>query len=264
MLPTFPPLGNPQYDRRFTIRETVSMLKSLGKNVTAVCNHYQDNLQVREMNYVDKYRRARMSVKHHVIMTADGDIGPQDNKHAPRDVHEFIGQRLPEELYFYLSRGVVGPRVLNWLTSGEINVLPPLDGGESEQYRNLVYDQLTPWRRQTLGLLAHSLTRYYQRKDITVRCWFHDTTRTLNLKDVQSPQEPIAAWNVSDATIQDKAGKLKVRYYAHTRAQDSLLTPVTARSTYAHVRGEELERQFVRCQHYHAKGKRRTSGGTTI
>lgn len=212
MLPTFPPLENPQYNRRYTIRETVDMLVSLGKNVTAVCAHYQDDSQVREMGYLDKYRRTRMSIKHHVVLTADGNIELQDKEHAPGDVHEFIGQRLPEELYFYLSRGVIGPRSLEWLTSGVINLLPPLDGGESEEYRKLVRDQLTPWRTQSLGLLAHSLHRYYQRKDITVRCWFEEKTKSISLKDVQSPQESIAAWHVDDLIIKDKATKLKVRH----------------------------------------------------
>ena len=210
MLPTFPPLENPHFYRRFTIRETVSMLVSLGRNVAAVCAHYQDDQQVREMGYLDKYRRTRMLIKHHVILTADGNVEPLDSEHAPRDVHEFIGQRLPEELYFYLSRGVVGPRPLDWLTSGEINILPPLDGGESEEYHKLVRDLLTPLRTQSLGLLAHSLTRYYQRKDIVVRCWFEDTPKTISLKDIQSPQDSIAAWSVKYAVIKDRAGKHKV------------------------------------------------------
>ncbi len=211
MLPTFPPLGNPQNSPRYTIRETVSMLVSLGRNATAVCTHYQDDLQVREMGYLDKYRRTRMSIRHHVILTAEGNVEPQDNDHAPRDVHEFIGQRLPEELYFYLSRGVVGPQTLNWLTSGEVNVLPPLDGGESDEYRRLVRDQLTPLRTQSLGLLAHSLNRYYQTKDLTVRCWFEENTASISLKDIQSPQAPIAAWNVKSDVIKGRANKLKVR-----------------------------------------------------
>jgi len=211
MLPTFPPLENPQYYRRFSIRETVSMMVSLGRNVTAVCSHYQDDPQVREMGYLDKYRRTRMSLKHHVILTADGKVEPQDNEHAPRDVHDFIGQRLPEELYFYLSRGIVGPRTLNWLTSGEINILPPLDGGESEEYRKLVRDELNPLRAQSLGLLSHSLNRYYQRKDIKLRCWFDEKTKPISLKDLQPPKESIAAWNMNGPAIKDRASKLKVR-----------------------------------------------------
>lgn len=250
MLPTFPPLENPQYYRRYIIRETVDMLVSLGKNVTAVCAHYQDDTQVREMGYLDKYRRTRMSIRHHVILTADGNVELQDKEHAPGDVHEFIGQRLPEELYFYLSRGVIGPRILVWLTSGEINLLPPLDGGESEEYRKLVRDQLTPLRTQSLGLLAHSLTRYYQRKDITVRCWFEEKTKSISLKDVQSPQGSIAAWHVDDVTIRDKATKLKVRHGNIWLSLDILML-IAAYSGFARVCGAKFERYCFRCQDYY-------------
>lgn len=186
------------------------MMVSLGRNVTAVCSHYQDDPQVREMGYLDRYRRIRMSIKHHVIFTAAGKVEPLDSEHAPRDVHDFIGQRLPEELYFYLSRGIVGPRTLDWLTSGEFNILPPLDGGESEEYRKFVRDQLNPLRAQSLGLLSHSLNRYYQRKDIILRCWFDQKPKTISLKDLQPPNESIAAWNLDDLAIKDRAKKLKV------------------------------------------------------
>lgn len=36
----------------------------------------------------------------------------------PQDLHEVFTHRLPDEIYFYLSRGLLSPHALIWLTSG--------------------------------------------------------------------------------------------------------------------------------------------------
>lgn len=211
-LPTFPPVEN--HRKPFSIRDTTSMLLTLGRSVTAVCTHYQDEPQVQQSNYLDRYRRARLAVKHHVILTDDGKVEPLDLDHAPSDVHEFIGLRLPEEIYFYLSRGLIGPRVLNWLTSGELVEYPPLDNGESQEYQRLIREQLDPYRTQALALLSQPLNRFFQRKDVTMRFWFgKDAEKTLSHKDlVQSTRETISAWNVKENVFRSQEEKAKVGY----------------------------------------------------
>lgn len=218
ILPTFPPLENPTlYSNPVTIRDTCSMLLTLGRSVTAVCTHYQDEPQVQQMNYLDRYRRARLAVKHHVVIGEDGRIEPLDVEHAPSDVHEFMGQRLPEELYFYLSRGVIGPRVLNWLASGELYEYPPLEEGESGDYQNFVRTQLDAYRLPALALLSQPIYRFFQRKDVVMRFWFSkDVEKTLSHKDVvPSPRDLIASWNVREKMFRDRAGKIHVSVINH-------------------------------------------------
>ena len=209
-LQTFPPLENPR--KPLTIRDTASMMLTLGPNATALCMHYQDDPQVQQSDYLDRYRRARLAVKHHVILTDDGQVVPLDVDHAPSDIHEFIGLRLPEELYFYLSEGVIGPRVLNWLTSGELNEYPPLDNGESVEYQRLVRDQLDPFRTLALALLSQPLSRFYQRKDVTMRFWFgKEAEKTISHKDlVPSLRDIVSAWNVKESAFKDLPQKLNV------------------------------------------------------
>jgi len=200
-LSTFPPLENPQFYRKsFTIRDSINLMNTLGRNVTGVCTHYQDDPQVQQSDYLDRYRRGSMAVKHHVILTDDGRVEPLNLERAPSDIHEFIGQRLPEELYFYLSRGVIGPQVLDWLTSGQLMENPPLDNGDSEEYRSLVRDKLANIRTQALSLLAQHLARFYNNKNVTVRFWFdNNLSRTLTHKGlVPPPFELSAAWNVHE------------------------------------------------------------------
>ncbi|KAI9820999.1 MAG: hypothetical protein M1826_000778 [Phylliscum demangeonii] len=197
-LPTFPPLENQR--KAFGIRDTTSMILTLGPSVTAVCTHYQDEPQVQQRDYLDRYRRARLAVKHHVILADDGQVQPMDLDHAPSDVHEFIGLRLPEEVYFYLSRAVIGPRVLNWITAGEIHEYPPLDNGETAEYQRLVREQLDSYRTLSFALLSQPLSRFYQRKDILMHCWFaKDTDKTLRHRDlIPAQHEVIPNWNVKE------------------------------------------------------------------
>lgn len=194
------------------LQNAVDLVLNIGKGSGhAVCLHYQDDQQFRSMNYLDKYRRARLSVKHHVVLTVEGKVEPFNAREVPHDVHEFIGQRLPDELYYYLSKGIIGTRILNWRTSGEVLETPPLDGGESEEYRKLVRDQLTEMRTSTIGLLSHSLHRFYLHKDLNLRCWFNkENVQTIVMKGIEDPRPRINSWNVHEDIFSAETSKLGV------------------------------------------------------
>lgn len=152
--------------------------------------------------YIDKYRKARASVKHHVIFTEGGIAEPLCSKTAPGDIHEFIGQRLPEELYFYLSRGVIGPQVVDMLATGELVVVAPFDNGDAEEYRKFL-DALDPLRLQTLSLLAQPLHRWWASSAVSVHYWFDKkTTKKLVPKDVVPiPYYATKSWNVKESFV---------------------------------------------------------------
>lgn len=212
LLRTFPPLVNPILFPKFSMRDVVNVIMSCGRDVTQVCTHYSSDPAVKEVDYLDRYKRAATSIRHHIIITKDGDIETLDKENAPSDVHDCIGQRLPEELNMYLSRGMLRPRVLKWLTSGTILVTAPYDGGDSVEYQNLVKTQLDPMRRQTLSLLADSVNRYYQRKEIITRLWFDlEYEAKFNIKDLlPSSKDSLSKWNVKGDVIVEQRRKLEV------------------------------------------------------
>lgn len=211
LLPTLPELASQSHRKPSGIRRAVDMMMSTGRTGIDVCLHYRDVPQFRAMNYLDRYKRARLAVKHHVVLTADGKVEPLDVKTAPGDMHNVIGQRLPDEIYLYLSRGVIGPRVLNWRTSGEIIELPPLDNGDSEDFRTFVRDQLTELRKTSLSTLSHSLHRFYQHNDVTLRCWFDPSNaRVIGMKDLPDPKPLLAKWNYKRDLTVDDPDKFKV------------------------------------------------------
>lgn len=213
LLRNFPPLSSPTlFNKGYSIRDVVNLLTSCGRSVSQVCAQYSNDPVVKEIDYLDKYKKAHTAIKHHIIITKDGDIETIDKENAPSDIHDCIGQRLPEELNMYLSRGMIQPRVLNWLTSGTIYITAPLDGGDSIEYQNLVKNKLESMRRVALCLLADSVHRYYQRKEITTKLWFDlEFKAKINIKDLlPSPKESLSKWNVKLDMILEQRRKLEV------------------------------------------------------
>lgn len=213
-LPTLPPLENemspiPKPPR---IRAAADLLKQRNSNGNAICLQFQqDDAAMQALNYVEMYRKASSSIKQHVVMRPNGDIETLDAGNASFDVHEFMGQRLPEELFAYLSRGIIGTQVPQWRSSGEMVEHPPLDGGDSPAYQKLVRDSILPLRSSALALLSYSLHRFYQHNDITLRCWFDNGEhKKLGILDASDPKTDIAAWNVRLDQISEKASKLEV------------------------------------------------------
>ena len=202
LLPTFPPLENEiVYRKAFTMPNVVDMIISCGGSVARLCAQYSTDPAVKGV-YLDQYKRALTRIRHHVIMTDEGEVEILDKDRAPDDAHECIGLRLPEELYMYLSRGMLRPRILNWLTSGKISITQPLAGGDGRPYQNLVKVQLDPLRRQALSLLTEPIHRYYHSRDITTSLWFDPTYEgKFNMRDLSSPRDLLSKWNVKNNLI---------------------------------------------------------------
>lgn len=193
-----------------SVRDALPMFNATGRSALTLCAQYEEDRRMQELQYTDRYKRAYMIVKHHVYMDIDGRVGPMDQETTSSDMHELIGQRLPEELYFYLSKGVLGPDVPNFLTSGEVRISLPLGTEDTEVYRQLVGDTLTPIRSQSICLLANSLHRFYQTKVIHIRPWFDEKSeRNINLKGIPSVKESIQSWKISGPQLPESVKKLQ-------------------------------------------------------
>ncbi|KAL7271158.1 hypothetical protein RUND412_006108 [Rhizina undulata] len=230
ILRSFPPLEagiNPSPQGFVNSVDLIRRLRSVG-NVVGTTN--PDPSQ--HAAYLEKYKRARASVKHHVIFTDKGKAEQLEFSDSPSDVHEFIGQRLPEELYFYLSRGVIGSEVLDMLATGQLIEIAPLDNGESEEYRKFL-DVLNGIRTQALSLLAQSLHRWWLSKEVNVYYWFDKKNpKKLVHKDVMpKPYELTKKWNVKEAVFRPEVEKTIDRVAGLTFAITSLVIPSFAEKT---------------------------------
>lgn len=129
--------------------------------------------------YLEEWLRARALFRHHPYLNTDGDVVLARDDKAPSDVARVIGARLPRELYFYISRGVLEPHLINALLSGVWRENVPLDGGETREYRSLL-DGLNEIRVQCMNLLHGSkqLHHYYEKKPVITNMWFQDQRNT--------------------------------------------------------------------------------------
>ena len=210
-LRSLPLFENPAYPGKSpTIRDALPMFNAAGRNALTLCAQFEEDRRMQELHYADLYKRAYMIVKHHVYIDVEGRVGPMDPENTSSDMHELIGQRLPEELYFYLSKGIIGADVPNFLTTGEVRISLPLGTEDTEIYRRLVGEILTPIRTQSICLLANSLHRFYQTKVIRIRPWFDENSdRTINLKGIPSVKETIHSWKIHGDELPESIKKLQ-------------------------------------------------------
>ena len=144
-------------------------------------------------------------------MDVDGKVCLMDQENTSSDMHEIIGQRLPEELHFYISKGVLGSDIPNFLTSGEVNVPLPLGAEDTEIYRQVAGESLIPIKTQAIRLLSNSLHRFYQTKVLNVRTWYDEKAdRPINLKGLPSVRETIQPWKLSSDQFPAEIKKLQV------------------------------------------------------
>lgn len=99
----------------------------------------------------------------------------------PNDVHEIASQRLPAEIYFYQSLGLIPVDLLESITKGQLDIKPDSESSSSDSYKKLItsdyYINILDYNFNLITLL---LTRYYTVKKINVKYWFQDKSVQLN------------------------------------------------------------------------------------
>lgn len=116
----------------------------------------------------------------------------------PNDIHDVIGQRLPNEYYFYKSIGLSTGKLFDAITTGVYPEEPPLDGGSSNSYRELIAKTVEEFKNKELNLLTQPINRYFQMKTIKQMKWF-------------SPNNPATLVNRTSPSFFDRLNHLVVR-----------------------------------------------------
>ncbi|TPX30943.1 hypothetical protein SmJEL517_g05584 [Synchytrium microbalum] len=181
------PLLEPAPPELFNFANAAHFVMSRGDALSAM-NQYHDHPTVAKRNHIDEFLRARSAVKHHLILTENATVEPLNKATAPLDIHEFIGPRLPDEIYFYLSQGMISPTILNGLASGYYLENHPLDNGETVEYRNFLESaEIAELRAQAFGLLTWGLHRSYQVKKIVTLHWYNPNAEYPVLHNYEPP-----------------------------------------------------------------------------
>ncbi|KAI5955226.1 hypothetical protein KGF54_001787 [Candida jiufengensis] len=143
--------------------------------------------------YVELYNveMTKLGLDKNVDFLSDDEENPTDESgnntparplvKIPNNLHEIISQRLPPELYYYESLGLLPLQLLSSIARGRLDLRPPPELGRCENYKKLInskfYNNLLD---QQYNLITQLLARYYQVKKINVHFWFTDNVLELN------------------------------------------------------------------------------------
>lgn len=245
LLPTLPTLSNGPMNMSNKIRSVVDMMKRDGQTGLSLCLQLQDEESMKKEDYVDRYRRSRITIKHQIVLQSSGRVRPFEAEQIPSDLNALIGQRLPEELYYYMSIAILSPGPLNQLTSAQIFEVAPTDGGESAEYRSLIKDKLTPIRSSTLALLSSQLHRAYQFRDVVLRCWFDQNLETIvAVKGITAPSQVHQSWNVRSDSLPNTAEEFTLKMAVGAARSNGFGSRSKTKKDNAKVGGIVLQSQY--------------------
>ncbi|KAF7309372.1 XPG I-region protein [Mycena indigotica] len=217
--PAFPPTMHEQ-----ALKATVDMVKYYKSGFAAV-SAFAEHPAVKSINYTEHYARTRSMVRYSLILSAEGQVlplpvsgnggGGPSASDVPTDLHDVFTNRLPDEIFFYLSRGLVGPQALIWLTSGQIIEPPPLDNGETTEYKRFIKEVVTDGqtgpRATALALLSSVCHPFWANRKVAGFFWFDQQPGPHASKQIahSAPQtvqlaERVAGWNVPYATVEEE------------------------------------------------------------
>ena len=175
----------------WSLQAVIDLVKRNTSGQQAVSMLAQKYPGIGQSGYPETFARARALIKHSLVTSADGgkvmplplalpvSADPADAVGIPKDLHEVFSQKLPDELYYQMFRGLVSPQMLGPLASGVWVEHVPLCGGESDEYRRFLRDIITEHaqspRCTALGLLSSCLGPYWQNRPVvrgptSIRC----------------------------------------------------------------------------------------------
>ncbi|CAN6643242.1 post-transcriptional regulator Mkt1p [Trichomonascus vanleenenianus] len=202
---TFPPVDhmiNSQPIAPITALKAIRDLTQAHNSMYAAILAFPD--PERAPAYVDRFRKAVAAVNYQPVFKDTGRVEPLKDNDVPNDVHVLVGQRLPDEIMFYLSRGLIGTELLNALSSGVYLEEAPLDGGQSSEYRRLI-SKLHNLRSKAMNFLTNTLHRYYQVKPAKEIYWFEPDKERQFDKIVPPLAQSIGqTWKVKDSQFGTK------------------------------------------------------------
>lgn len=185
----------------FRIRAAADVVRQNGSGYQALNGN---PLLDKKPRYVDDWLRARSLYRHHPYLDKSGDIVLMNPDKAPDDLTKIFGPRLPREIYFYLSRGLLDLPMVDALISGTWHETMPMSGGDTKEYRALL-DGLQESRVQCFELLHGSkqLHNYLEKRHILSNRWYVKGHQE-EFERFESPlYDDLGPWKVNSAFVRD-------------------------------------------------------------
>ncbi|CDK28227.1 unnamed protein product [Kuraishia capsulata CBS 1993] len=248
----------------------VPNFRSLHEYITNGGSIYNTLLSLPQSGFLEKFQKGCASVEYAPVMKTSGAVEPfaeekvsteaadseeKPNGHAkkesseispksvsrlrpniPNDLHEFVGQRLADEIYFYQSVGITSFSLYEAIIYGSIIERLPLDGVATPTYTKLVTDrQRIELKNQSLNLITGMMNRYYQVKKLKLSTYFQGEKSYDLIHRIQPPVfVKIGSLFVQDASLAGQGSVLQ-RLFTNLSADFLLKATDTSKGKQQHI-----------------------------
>lgn len=221
------------------LRQAVGIMRA-HRGAIPLVHTFSEHPLVKSRHYLDESLRSKTMLKYSMIVRAEdgavvplphanvsslpnvaanGNNGPQaaamlngvGSVEIPGDLSEVFSNRLPDEIFLHLSRGLVSPQVHTWLASGHLVQLPPLCNGKSAEYRRFVRDTLTESPSSpscvALALATSTLHPSWQTSKVNAVYWWNPQQQHPIPFDSQVAKDLVAKvhnWNVPVSFVEEE------------------------------------------------------------
>lgn len=144
----------------FAFERAVDLLRTYGRAIDVVRELSPDATE-----YIDRFAKTKAILTYMPIMNERASVETLSQKSVPHNIAVVVTPRLANEIYYYLSRRLVGPELYNLLMSESLKVPAPLDGGESQEYRQLL-NGMVALRTACLSLLSGHSNRFFHQRHL--------------------------------------------------------------------------------------------------
>jgi hypothetical protein len=144
----------------FTFERAIDLIRTFHTGANVIREHSPD-----PTDYMDRFCRAKAIITFMPIMDKNGYVRTLSTANVPNNIATLITPRLANEIYFYISRGLVRTDLYDLLMSDHLKVQAPLEGGDMQEYRNLLNDMI-PLRTMCLSLLSGHSNRFLHHKHL--------------------------------------------------------------------------------------------------
>lgn len=117
----------------------------------------------------------------------------------PSEIHEVILQRLPSEIFFYLSLGLLPIKIMESIVLDGYRVRPPIEGTMCEGFKKMILSKgIINVINSQFNMVTQLLARYYQMKKVTMKVWFSDEVQNVNPRMSTSISSKLSSSLISD------------------------------------------------------------------
>jgi Temperature dependent protein affecting M2 dsRNA replication len=145
----------------FTFERAIDLLRTY--NYDAL-NTIKENV-AESADYHREWARTRCIFTYMPIKTAEGPIVTMSTKNVPNDLATVVMPRLADQIYWYIYRRLVHPYTYDLLISDNIQIHAPLEGGDTQEYRNLLAE-MVPLRTTATALVSSHSNRFMHHKHL--------------------------------------------------------------------------------------------------